>query len=186
MNKRENKIDTQSMTKIALCVAVLSASSYLVIPLPFTPIVLSVHTIMVNLIGLILKPWHAAYTILVYLIMGLIGLPVFSAGTAGPSKLFGPTGGFYFGFLFAVIAISLLKGKRPNVIRYAIVTTVVGMPIQHLFAILFMCFHNGFNIKAAALTVSIPFLPGDIAKCVLAAVIGAALNKVLQRTAFAE
>lgn len=180
MTARGNKLDTISMTKIALLVAILSASSYLVIPLPFTPIVLSMHTVMVNVIGLILKPRHAAYTILIYLFMGLIGLPIFSGGSAGPGKLFGATGGFYFGFLFAVIAISILKGKKNNIVRYAAVTIGVGIPIQHLFAILFMYFHNGFNIQAAAFTVSLPFIPGDIIKCILASVIGAALNKVLE------
>ena len=171
MNEKEKKLDVQSMTKIALCVTILSISSYLVIPLPFTPIVLSMHTVMVNLIGLLLKPKHAAYTILIYLLMGLIGLPIFSGGTAGPGKLFGPTGGFYFGFLFAV--------------RYAVVTICLGIPVQHIFAILFMCFYNDFNIKAAALTVSLPFIPGDIIKCIIASVIGVALNKVLAKTSYA-
>lgn len=180
MNTRDNRIDTSSMTKIALLVALLSVSSYLVIPLPFTPIVLSMHTVMVNLIGLILKPKHAAYTILVYLVLGLIGIPVFSSGTAGPGKLFGPTGGFYFGFLFAVIAISALKGNKNKFVRYVVVTIGLGVPIQHLFAILFMCFHNGFNIQAAALTVSIPFIPGDIIKCVLASMLGVAINRKIR------
>lgn len=176
----KNRLDTSSMTKIALCTALLSASSYLVIPLPFTPIVLSMHTIMVNLIGLILKPRYAAYTLLVYLTMGLIGLPVFSGGTAGPGKLFGPTGGFYFGFLFAVIVISLLKGRKVRFSRYCLVTIFAGIPIQHLSAILFMCFHNNFQVSAAAWSVSIPFLPGDIIKCVIASGIGVAVNRALQ------
>lgn len=176
--------DISSMTKIALCIAVISVSSYLIIPLPFTPIVFSMHTVIVNLIGLILKPKHAAYTILIYLIMGLIGLPVFSSGAAGPEKLFGPTGGFYFGFLFSVIAISALictfKEKKNNFIKYALTTIAAGMPIQHFFAVLFMCFHNSFNIRAAALTVSLPFIPGDIIKCIIASAIGAALNKIIK------
>ncbi len=180
MNTRGKKLDTSSMTRIALLIAVLSVSSYLVIPLPFTPIVLSMHTVMVNLIGLMLKPRHAAYTICIYLLLGLMGVPIFSGGTAGPGKLFGPTGGFYFGFLFAVIAISMLKGKKNKFIRYAIVTIGVGLPIQHLFAILFMCFYNGFNIQAAVLTVSLPFIPGDIIKCILASMLGIAVNKVLK------
>ena len=181
MKKEKRSIDIKSMTQIALCVTLLSVTSYLVIPLPFTPIVLSMHTVMVNLIGLLLKPKHAAYTIGLYLLMGLIGLPVFSGGTSGPAKLFGPTGGFYFGFLFAVILISVFKGEMINLLRYIVVTIFLGIPIQHIFAIVFMCFHNGFNLKAAALTVSIPFIPGDIIKCVIASVIGVSLNKVFAK-----
>lgn len=177
--KANNKTDVRSMTKIALCITVLSISSYLVIPLPFTPIVLSLHTIMVNLIGLILKPKFAGYTLAVYLLMGLIGLPVYSNGTSGPGKLFGPTGGFYFGFLIAVIVISLFKGKKNNFWRYVLVTIALGLPIQHICAILMMCFHNGFNIAAAAATVSFPFILGDIIKCVIASGLGVVLNKTL-------
>lgn len=169
------------MTQIALCVTLLSVTSYLVIPLPFTPIVLSMHTVMVNLIGLLLKPKHAACTVGLYLVMGLAGLPVFSGGTSGPAKLFGPTGGFYFGFLLAVVLISLFKGNTVNLFRYILVTIVLGIPVQHLMAIAFMFFYNGFNLKAAVLTVSVPFIPGDIIKCVAASVIGVSLNKVFAK-----
>lgn len=178
MSRRTKRLDISSMTKIALLTALLSISSYLIIPLPFTPIVLSMHTVIVNVIGLVLKPSHAAYTILVYLFMGLIGLPVFSAGSAGPAKLFGPTGGFYFGFLFAVIVISLCKGKRNRFMRYAFVTIGLGVPIQHICAILFMCFYNGFQIQTAIVTISLPFLLGDVFKCIVACMLGVKVNRI--------
>ena len=174
------KLKTQNLTKIALCVAILCVTSFLVVPLPFTPIVISLHTIVVNVIGLTLKPKYAGITILIYLLMGLIGLPVFSAGTAGPGKLFGPTGGFYFGFFFAVIAISLLRGKRNSMIRYCIVSILIGIPIQHICAIIMMCMHNGGNLEAAFATISMPFILGDIIKCVMASMVGVALNKVIK------
>ncbi len=186
MEQRKSKLDIRIMTKAALCISLLSISSYLVIPLPFTPIVLSLHTVMVNLIGLILSPTQAGLTVGVYLIMGLIGLPVFSAGSSGPGKLFGPTGGFYFGFLIAVIVISLLKGARPGLIRYSLVTVFLGIPIQHIMAILFMVLFNRVSIPAAAMSVSIPFLVGDVIKCIMASVLGVALNQILFRFAVSD
>ena len=173
------KWTTKDMTKMALCVAILCVTSFLVVPLPFTPIVISLHTIAVNIVGLILGPVQAGVTILVYLLMGLVGLPVFSAGTAGPGKLFGPTGGFYFGFLFAVVAISLLRGKKISMKRYMVVSIVVGIPIQHICAIWGMCMHNGGNIAAAFVMVSLPFIIGDIVKCVLSSMVGVSLNKII-------
>ena len=180
MSKKNPHFDPSTMTKIALFISLLSVSSYFVIAVPFTPLVFSMHTIMVNLIALLLKPRHAAYTILLYLMMGLIGLPIFSGGSAGPGKLFGPTGGFYFGFFFAVITISMLKGKKAHYIRYMLVTIGIGLPIQHITAILFMCFHNGFQVQAAFLSVSLPFIVGDIIKCSIASVLGTAIHKVLR------
>lgn len=177
----KKKSEIQNLTKISLCVALLCVTSYLIIPLPFTPIVISLHTVMVNLIGLILKPKEAAYTILTYLLMGFIGLPVFSAGTGGVGKLFGPTGGFYFGFLFAAVAVSYFKGKKNSFMRYCVITIVIGIPIQHLFAILFMSIHNGGNIPAAVVSVSLPFFVGDVVKCIMASSIAVVLNRVLKQ-----
>lgn len=173
------KWTTRDMTKMALCVAILCVTSFLVVPLPFTPIVISLHTIAVNIIGLILSPVQAGVTVLIYLLMGLIGLPVFSAGTAGPGKLFGPTGGFYFGFLFAVLAISMLRGKKISMKRYLTVSIAVGIPIQHVCAIIGMCIHNEGNVALAFATVSLPFILGDIIKCLMSSMVGVSLNKVL-------
>ena len=177
MNRKRK---TETLTKTALCVAIMCVSSFFIIPLPFTPIVISLHTIVVNIIGLILKPKEAGLSILIYLCMGLIGLPVFSGGTAGPGKLFGPTGGFYFGFLIAVIAISLLRGKKNSMKRYCVVSILVGIPIQHLCAVIGMCIYNEWNVLAAFTTVSLPFIIGDIIKCLMASMVGVALNKVMK------
>lgn len=174
------KLNTQTLTKIALCVAILCVTSFFIVPLPFTPIVISLHTIVVNIIGLILKPKEAALSILIYLFMGLIGLPVFSGGTSGPGKLFGPTGGFYFGFLFAVVAISLLRGKKNSMKRYCMILVFVGIPIQHICAIIGMCIYNEWNILAAFTTVSMPFILGDIIKSMMASMVGVALNKIIK------
>ena len=173
------KWKTKDMTKMALCVAILCVTSFLVIPLPFTPIVISLHTIVISLIGLILSPLQAGATVFVYLLMGLVGLPVFSAGTAGPGKLFGPTGGYYFGFLFAVVAISLLRGKKNSMKRYSLISICIGLPIQHVCAVIGMCIHNGGNVASAFATVSLPFILGDIIKCMIASVVGVSLNKVI-------
>lgn len=180
----KEKIYIHEMSQIALCIALLSISSYLVVPLPFTPIVLSMHTVVVNLIGLLFKPKQAACTMSIYLLMGAIGLPVFSGGTSGLGKLLGPTGGFYFGFLLSVILISIFKGNDCNFVRYTAVTICLGIPVQHILAILFMCFNTGSSIKTSALAVSLPFIPGDVIKCVIASIIGVSLSKALAKMSY--
>jgi len=168
---------TSGLTKIALCAAMLCVASYIVIPLPFTPVVLSMHTLAVNLAGLILKPKHAACVIGLYLLMGLAGLPVFAGGAAGIGKLLGPTGGFYFGFLPAVVGIGLLKGKNSGFWRYAIVCLAVGLPLQHLAAVLWMMHFGSVSLGAAFWTASVPFIPGDAVKCFLSAAMARTVEK---------
>ena len=179
-NEMKKQFTIREITQIALCVSLLCVASYLVIPLPFTPVVISLQTVMVNVIALILKPKEAGITILIYLLMGFIGLPVFSAGTAGPGKLFGPTGGFYFGFLFAVILISMLRKRRRTWKYYCMVTIIIGIPVQHVCAILVMCMYNGGNVSAAIAAVSLPFFVGDVFKCIIASKIAISLQERLQ------
>ncbi len=174
---RDNKV--YSAAKSAICISLLAAVSYIVIPVP--PSGFSLLPVVAGLIGFLLSPIQSALTVSVYLLMGLIGLPVFSGGTSGPAKLFGITGGYYFGFLLAVVAISLLKGKDCSAERYSAVAVFLGVPLQHICAVLMMCFHNGFDIKAAVVSISLPFILGDIVKAVIAGFLGSTVNKALQK-----
>lgn len=170
---RDKKV--YSLAKSAILISLLIASSYIVIPMP--PSGFTLMTVIVSLTALLLNPLQSGIAIGVYLLMGLIGLPVFAGGTAGAGKLFGVTGGYYFGFLMAVIVISLLKGNKPHFMRYSAVTVLAGVPVMHLCAILMMCIHNGFDVKAAFMTISLPFITGDIIKAVAASFIGVKLVK---------
>lgn len=122
---------TQELTKMALLTTMICISAYIVIPLPFTPVTLTAQTLVVNLICPAFNPGQAVFSIVIYLLLGLIGLPVFSGGMGGPAKLFGPTGGYLLAYLVAVALMSWLKGKRYHFIRYSAVTILVGMP-DHL------------------------------------------------------
>ena len=182
MKKHENSLkDIRTVTTTALFTAALSVSSLFVIPLPFLPVVLSLQTVIVNLISLTLRPLQSFYCVGVYLVVGAIGLPVFSGGTSGIGKLFGPTGGFYFGFLLSAVIMSLLKGKKADFKRYLTVTLLAGLPLQHICAVIMMCIHNGFDITAAFTSVSLPFVFGDVIKCIASALIAVKRNKVINK-----
>ena len=173
LTMRDKKV--YSLAKSAILISLLIATSYIVIPLP--PSGFTLMTVIVSLMGLLLSPLQSGLALGVYLLMGLIGLPVFAGGTGGAGKLFGVTGGYYFGFLIGAIFISILKGKKPDFKRYSAVTVFVGLPIEHLCAILMMCIHNGFDVKAAFVTISLPFIVGDIVKALAASFIGVKLIK---------
>lgn len=173
------KVNVREMTKLSLCTALLCVSSYIVIPLPFTPIMITGQTIAVNLMALILNPIHSAISIGMFILLGAIGLPVFAGGNSGLGALFGPTGGFIIGFLFAAIAMSYLKGKKISLFRYLLVTTFIGMPITYLLGASYMSYVlNMTYIETLKLAV-IPFLFGDLIKATLASVIAVRLNAYL-------
>lgn len=165
-----------NLTRIALCVSLLTVCSYIVLPVPFSPAVLSMHSVAVCAAGFALRPKHAAAAVGIYLLMGFIGLPVFAGATGGAGRLFGPTGGFYFGFLLCAVMVSALMGGRfPGAgLSYArcVAVCLLTVPVMHLCAVLMMCAVGGVDIRAAFFTVSLPFLPGDIAKAFLSAALG--------------
>ena len=175
MKKDREKI--YSMTKTAICVSLLSVVSYFALPLPMTPVVISLQSLAVGIIALILSPGQCAWAMVLYLLMGALGLPVFSGGTAGVGKLLGPTGGFYFGFLISAVVVSFLKGKEISLVRYTAVMTAFAFPIQHICGVVMMCIHNGFDVKSAVMSVSVPFIVVDLVKGVGAAVLAVAINK---------
>ena len=113
-NQSINK--TAEMTKMALMVAMNCVSAYIIIPLPFSLSPIALQTLIVNLTGYVLNAKQAFMTMLVYLLVGLAGVPVFTGGTAGPGKLFGPTGGYIFGFLFTAVFLAATRGDRKSVV----------------------------------------------------------------------
>ncbi len=172
-------IKTKDMTKIALFVALISISSYINIPLPFTTILITGQTIVVNLIGLLLSPVQVVITMVIYVLLGLVGLPVFSGGVGGPAKLFGPTGGYVLGFVLAAVLISILKGSGTKFIRNCIATVIVGIPALYVVVMLYMKIVIGMDWSTAFMVGVIPFIPLDIVKCIFASSIAIPVRKAI-------
>lgn len=166
-----NKFHTLELTKMALFAALICVSAYIIIPLPFSPVSLTAQTFIINLMALLLTPRQTAYTLLLYILLGLLGLPVFSGGAGGPGKLFGPTGGYIFSWLIAVPLMARLKGSHYHFTRYCAVTMLVGMPIIYLLGTAYMKVLTGMGWTGAFTAAVLPFIPLDLFKCVAAALV---------------
>ena len=162
---------TAEMTKMALMVAMNCVSAYIIIPLPFSLSPLALQTLIVNLTGYVLNAKQAFMTMLVYLLVGLAGVPVFTGGSAGPGKLFGPTGGYIIGFLVTAVFLAYFKGEKYNFKRYALLGCVIGIPLIYVFGVVQLKLITGMPWDKAILTGALPFIPLDIVKCLAAAVI---------------
>ena len=176
---KKANIDISSMTKIAIFIALLCICSYIVIPLPFSVSPLTLHTLVLNLCILILKPKYSTLTVFIYLLLGGIGLPIFSNGNGGIAYLLGPQGGFYLGFLLSVIITSLLIKNTYSNIKLGIIL-FSGLLIQHLCGIIFFTIYNQTNILSSFLTMSFPFILGDIIKIIISIMIYNTIKKALK------
>lgn len=169
---------TAEMTKMALMVAMNCVSAYIIIPLPFSLSPLALQTLIVNLTGYVLNAKQAFMTMLVYLLVGLAGVPVFTGGSAGPGKLFGPTGGYIIGFLVTAVFLAYFKGEKYNFKRYALLGCVIGIPLIYVFGVVQLKLITGMGLDKAIMTGALPFIPLDIVKCLAAAVIAGPINRI--------
>ena len=169
---------TAEMTRMALMVAMNCVSAYIIIPLPFSLSPIALQTLIVNLTGYVLNAKQAFMTMLVYLLVGLAGVPVFTGGSAGPGKLFGPTGGYIIGFLFTAVFLAYFRGEKYRFKRYALLGCVIGIPLIYVFGVVQLKLITGMGWDKAIMTGALPFIPLDIVKCLAAAVIAYPINRI--------
>ena len=181
------KLTTLAMVQIALCTALICVAAQLAIPLPIgVPFTLQV--LMVMLTALILKPLYSVISLLLYVLLGVIGLPVFTGAKSGIGTILSPTGGFIIGFVLAAFLVSLLKnvlakklGGKLTVARYILVTVIVGIPVMYIPGNALYMAYTGADLLSAVVTLTSVFILLDIAKCVLASIIAVPLNKALAK-----
>lgn len=169
----------KELTKMSICIAIICISAYISFPLPFTPTMITAQTIAINLVALILTPKQSFLVVLLYIFLGIFGLPVFSGGTSGFGRIFGPTGGFILGFLVIAPLMSYLKGKNNSFKRYICVTVFIGMIVLYAVGVIHMSIVQKISIMSAVSLAVFPFIIGDIFKCLLSSYIAVKLNKVL-------
>lgn len=160
---------TRDLTKMALFVALLCVSAYIAVPIPISPAPIVATTLVLSLMAYLLTPKQTFITILVYLLIGAIGIPVFSSGSAGFGKLLGPTGGYLFGYLVAFPILSYCRGTQRSVIRYIITGIVITIPIVYIGGIATLMMGLHWPLDKALYAGALPFIPGDILKIVIAA-----------------
>lgn len=162
------KLTTKHVTLIALFAALLAVCSQIVIPLPFTPIPINLGTFAVFLTGALLSPLCAGLSIFTYVLLGGVGVPVFSKFGAGPSVLFGPTGGYIFGYLVAALIISFLLYQKKRPLWLEALILVLGLAACYAFGTAWYVVLTHTPVWAALGACVFPFLPGDALKILLA------------------
>lgn len=181
----KRKFSTQELTTMALLAALLCVSSYISIRLPISAVPITAQTLIVNMIALLLKPKKAGITIAVWILLGMVGLPVFSGGNGGFGVLAGSTGGYIIGYLAAAILISLMRGKENKILRNT-VSVLTGILIIYAVGIPWMKAVMHLDWKAAFFTGMLPFLAGDIIKCIAAVSICKPLYRAVNSSAAAH
>lgn len=172
------------LTRVSLLLALLIISSQFAIPIG--PVAISLQTLIVLIIGLILPTNQAVLTTILYLLVGLIGLPVFTQAMGGPYSVLLPSFGFILSFIPAVWVISRIRSlKSRDKTRNYIVAVLLGNIIIYLIGITYMSLiftfylDNEMSFSRILSIGMLPFIPGDIVKSVIAVSISRRLNDYL-------
>lgn len=175
------KIKTSDLCKMALCTAFMCVSAYIAVPLPFTPILITAQTLAVNMTALVLKPKQAVFVQIIYTLLGIIGLPVFSGGTGGLGRLLGPSGGYLIGYILAMFFISLAVRNSDSIRRYIAASVCIGIPIIYICGTIGMLIYAKDGFWAVVTASVLPFIPLDIVKCVLASYAARLVKKAVKK-----
>lgn len=168
---------TRNLTLTAMLTALLCIAGPLTLPLG--PVPLSLTTAVLMLSALLLGAARAAMCCGVYLLIGLIGLPVFSGFTGGMGALAGPTGGFLLGYLPLTVCCGLVFQRERRTWQLPGMLAVTAL----LYAIgtAWYAGQTGVSVEAAATVCVLPFLPGDAVKILAVLTGGNAIKSRLKK-----
>ena len=181
-----NKV--QRIAIIAIAAAFMAISSQLTIPLPLVP--LTLQTLSVGIIATVLKPVDSLFSILVYLVLGAIGLPVFAGGAAGFGVILGPTGGFLIGFLIQAQQVAQLCKLAPVLkstsgeITLFVLANIIGTIWCLAMGTVWLAIAGGLSLQAGFNAGFLPFIIPGLVKAILAAIIGFYIRRALKQNSY--
>lgn len=175
MNKK-NKMTTQSVVLVGMFAAILAVLSQISIPMP-SGVPVTMQTFAVALTGCVLGWKKGTMASVIYIVLGGVGVPVFSGFAGGLGILFGKTGGFIFGFIFLALLCGLAVVVKNKVLGG--ILAACGLLICHVLGILQFMLLMKMSFWSSAVLVSVPYLIKDVISIVLAFVVGAILRKSL-------
>ena len=150
--------------------AAVAAASQIAIPLPFTPVPITLQPMLVILAGMMLGPIPGAASMLLYLAAGATGLPVFTpVGAPGIARLFGPTGGYLIAYPVAAFVAGALVTRLPSLLGRWF-AGLAGVAVIYLGGTAQLSVLGGGFEQAVRLGV-LPFALFDVAKAFVAALI---------------
>ena len=183
-----------STRRLTLC-AVMAAVMCVLAPIsiPIGPISITGGTLAIYLIACLLGGrWGAAAT-LVYLLLGFVGLPVFSNYMGGAERLAGPTGGYLIGYLPMVFIAGGTaswtfprfrdQGRRGTALTLALLSLgmVLSTAVLYAFGTAWYCVQAGVDLQKALAACVFPFIPWDLIKVTLALLVGVPVRRRLER-----
>lgn len=153
------RVSTKTVVIIGMFAAVLSVLSIVAIPMP-SGMPITLQTFAVALCGYVLGAKRGMATVMIYILIGAIGIPVYAGMHGGISWLFSYTGGFLWGFVILALLCGIAGTKKKKTVRALI--SGIGLVLCHVLGMLHYALVAELAIPAAFLAVSAPYLIKDV------------------------
>ena len=173
METKAKFLTTKQMTLIALMTALTCILGPLSIPLPFSPVPISFTNLVLYFSVFVLGTKFSTISYIVYLLIGLVGLPVFSGFSGGPAKVVG----FVFLTVIAGFFVEHFKGK----LSFAVLGMVLGTIVCYLFGTIWLSMQLNIGFVAGLGVGVFPYIPGDLVKIAIACIIGPKIRRAVVR-----
>ena len=174
-----NAVRTRNLTYISMFVAIIAVCAQISIPLP-GGVPLTLQTWAISLAGVLLGVKKGALAAVVYMLLGAVGVPIFTNFGAGMGIILGPTGGFILSFPMQA-ALSGAGASKGNLF-WLIAGLVAGTVVNLFTGMVYLSFVLSINIEAAFAAAVLPFIPGEVIKIALVAVIGKSIKTALVKS----
>lgn len=171
-------VRTKGLVAAGLFTALTAVCSWINIPLFFTPVPVNMALIGPYLAGLILGYKYGVFSQVIYILLGIVGLPVFAGFAAGASVIVGPTGGFLVGYVLCALICGLPPRKSGTKMRVLLMLT--GLAACYVCGLIWFMITTSSTLWAGLTACVLPFLPGDAIKIALAAVLSRHLSKAIK------
>ena len=170
------------LTAVALMAAVMCLLGPLALNIPFiSPVPISLGMLGVYLAVSILGMKAGTLSVAVYIILGFIGIPVFTNFTGGVSKLLGPTGGYIIGYIFMALICGFFMDRWESRFWVCFLGMVLGTAVCYLFGTVWLAFQMSLTFPQALASGVLPYIPFDLAKLLLALILGRQVRKRLKK-----
>lgn len=177
MSERNMTSKTYILTSTALMTAVTCILGPLAIPIG--PVPVSLTPLAVFLSVYILGTKRGTLACILYLIIGAVGVPVFSGFTGGLGKLAGPTGGYLIGFIFMALISGWFIFRFYDRIVIQFLGMVLGLAVLYAFGTAWLAFSAGMSFGAALAAGVLPFIAFDLVKIAISIFLGRTIRKRL-------
>lgn len=170
-------------TKKIAMTAVLAAIICVLAPLsvPAGEIPISLATFAIYIVAATVDWKYSFSAVIIYILLGAAGLPVFASFTGGLQKIAGVTGGYIIGYIPCVLIIGLLISRFESKKWMYFLSMIFGTAVLYAFGTAWYVFQTQSKIGAALAMCVVPFLAGDAIKIVAACAVGMTLRKRIKR-----